>query len=88
MITLILDIQNNEAGIGLSIEEQPDLNDIVAYYNTNGGNFWIVLDNENQVIGTIGLMKFDSEWCVLKKFFVKLDYRSQKIGLTLYKTFI
>lgn len=83
IISLILDIQNNEAGIGLSLEEQPDLLDIRHNYQENGGEFWIALSNK-QVIGTIGLMIRERQCAVLKKFFVKKEFRSKKIGLALY----
>lgn len=36
IISLILGIQNDEAGIGLSIQEQPDLLDIEHYYQQAG----------------------------------------------------
>lgn len=36
IISLILDIQNKEAKIDLSIEEQPDLLDINHYYQQDG----------------------------------------------------
>lgn len=84
VIALILDIQNNEAKIGLSLEEQPDLLDIESAYIAEGGNFWIAID-KGDVVGTIALMKFNSEWSVLKKFFVQMDYRSKKVGLALYE---
>ncbi len=87
MISLILEIQNNEAKINLSLEEQPDLNDIFRAYINSGGGFWIAVEN-GEVIGTIGLMKIDDDWCVLKKFFVRSDYRSKKVGLALYKSLL
>ncbi len=83
VIRLILDIQNNEAKINLSFEEQPDLSAIYDAYIKNGGGFWLALDN-GEVVGTIGLMKIDKDWSVLKKFFVRADYRSKKVGLALY----
>ena len=55
IISLILDIQNNESKINLSLEEQPDLLTIHDSYQKNGGEFWIALDQGN-VIGTLGLM--------------------------------
>lgn len=70
IISLILDIQNNESKINLSLEEQPDLLTIHDSYQKNGGEFWIALD-QGRVIGTLGLMK--------------KEYRSQKVGLALYK---
>ncbi len=84
VIGLILDIQNNEAKVGIPLAEQPDLLDICTSYIGNGGNFWIAVDN-NHVVGTIGLMKINPDWCVLKKFFVRRDFRSRKVGLALYE---
>ena len=54
IISLILDIQNNESKINLSLEEQPDLLTIHDSYQKNGGEFWIALD-QGRVIGTLGL---------------------------------
>ena len=43
IINLILDIQNNEAKINLSLDEQPDLKDITSCYENGGGEFWIAV---------------------------------------------
>lgn len=83
IISLILSIQNDEAKIGLSLQDQPDLLDIHRSYQQAGGEFWIAL-SDGQVIGTIGLMLKENHCAVLKKFFVKKEFRSQKIGLALY----
>ena len=83
IISLILSIQNDEAKIGLSLQEQPDLLSIHRSYQQPGGEFWIAL-YEGEVIGTIGLMLKEKHCAVLKKFFVKKAFRSQKIGLALY----
>lgn len=83
IISLILSIQNDEAKIGLSLEEQPDLLDIHRSYQRTGGEFWIAL-SEGHVIGTIGLMFKEDHCAVLKKFFVQKAFRSQKVGLSLY----
>ena len=84
IISLILSIQNEEAKIGLSLEEQPDLLDIHRSYQQPGGEFWIAL-SDGRVVGTIGLMLKEKHWAVMKKFFVKKEFRSQKVGLALYK---
>lgn len=84
IIDLILKIQNNEAKINLSIEEQPDLLDIYNSYEKDGGEFWIAIDND-EVIGTVALMNKENGNSVLKKFFVRQDWRSKKIGYELYK---
>ncbi len=85
--SLILDIQNNEAKINLSIEEQPDLKNIKEYYQNGGGNFWLAVDN-GKVVGTVGLIKRENNCAVLKKFFVNIGYRGQKVGFKLYNELI
>ena len=87
VIFLILDIQNNEAKISLSLEEQSDLNDIEHCYQAKGGEFWVALD-EGKVIGTLGIMMRENHYAVMKKFFVKVEYRSKKVGLELYRQLI
>lgn len=87
IIPLILSIQNDEAKIGLSLKEQPDLLDIHRSYLQSGGEFWIALSN-GSVIGTIGLMLKENHCAVLKKFFVKKEFRSKKVGLSLYNEFL
>ncbi|MCM1114265.1 MAG: GNAT family N-acetyltransferase [Clostridium sp.] len=87
IIDLILDIQNNEAKISLSLEEQPDLKNIHNYYEKNGGEFWIAVEND-EVIGTIALMNKGNGNSVLKKFFVRKDWRSKRIGLALYENLL
>ena len=87
VIALILDIQNNEAKINLPISQQPDLLDIDRYYRQSGGEFWVATQ-DGEVIGTMGLMIKEKNCAIMKKFFVKKEYRSQKIGLALYKELI
>ena len=80
---LILNIQNNEAKINLSLDEQPDLKDINRYYKDSGGAFWLAVE-DGGVVGTIGLMMRENNCAILKKFFVKAQYRNKRIGLRLY----
>lgn len=68
---LVLSIQNDEAGIDLSIEEQPDLLDIAAAYREGG--FWIA-EAHGAVVGTIGALRYGDSG-ILKKFFVRSDFR-------------
>jgi len=84
IIGLILSIQNDEAKINLPLDEQPDLKDIKGSYIENGGGFWLA-KADGKVIGTVGLMMKENNCAVLKKFFVKAEYRSQRVGLALYK---
>ncbi|MCM1126368.1 MAG: GNAT family N-acetyltransferase [Lachnospiraceae bacterium] len=88
IIQLILTIQNQEAGINLSLDEQPDLRDIDFFYTKNGGHFWLAVNEQDEVIGTIALMNKKGGVGILKKFFVRSDCRGQKIGLQLYSSLL
>ncbi|MDQ0045857.1 N-acetylglutamate synthase-like GNAT family acetyltransferase [Paenibacillus polymyxa] len=80
VIKLILHIQNVEYEVGISLKEQPDILDIHSNYINDGGNFWIALNDNGEVVGSIGLQKKNKEVAVLKKFFVYKDYRGKEFG--------
>ena len=84
VIDLILHIQNEEYEINLSIEEQPDLLNVEERYLKDGGNFLIAV-HDHEVIGTLAYMNYGNGNAVLKKFFVRSDWRSKKVGLALYE---
>lgn len=84
IVALILGIQNEEMGVNLSLEEQPDLMDIGGAYQQNGGEFWLALEGET-VVGTLGLMRKNDRCAVLKKFFIRSDHRARRVGLALYQ---
>ena len=90
VINLILHVQNVEYGVGISVEEQSDILDIQSNYINDGGNFWVALNNNDEVVGSIGLQKKTNEVAVLKKFFVYKDYRGKEfgIGTGLYKALL
>lgn len=79
-----------EFNVGISVEEQPDILDIQANYIDGGGNFWVALNNQEEVVGSIGLQKKTKEIAVLKKFFVYKDYRGKEYGFGegLYKALL
>ncbi|MCM1165020.1 MAG: GNAT family N-acetyltransferase [Lachnospiraceae bacterium] len=83
VIAMILHIQNGEAGIGLPLEEQPDLLDVKRYYLDNGGRFWLAVEG-GELVGTVALMNKGGGNGVLKKFFVRSDMRGKGLGLALY----
>lgn len=66
-----MSVQNDEAGLNLTIADQPDLLDTAREYSDGG--FWIAL-HESEVIGTIGLLAYGSTG-VLRKFFVAAPWR-------------
>ena len=80
VIKLIMHVQNVEYEVGISVKEQPDILDIHSNYINDGGNFWIALNDNGEVVGSIGLQKKNKEVAVLKKFFVYKDYRGKELG--------
>lgn len=77
---LILNIQNAEFGIPITLAMQPDLNEIPRFYQTNNGNFWIArIDNE--IIGTISLLDIGNHKGALRKMFVNKNYRGKEFGV-------
>jgi GNAT superfamily N-acetyltransferase len=77
---LILHIQNAEFGIPITLELQPDLNEIPGFYQTNSGNFWIA-KIEDKIIGTISLLDIGNRKGALRKMFVDEDYRGKEFGV-------
>ncbi|MFJ8260661.1 GNAT family N-acetyltransferase [Rummeliibacillus sp. NPDC094406] len=80
VVELILQIQQQEYGIQITKEDQPDLFEIESFYQKGNGNFFVAIRN-NEVIGTISLLDIENDQVALRKMFVKKEYRG-----TLYKT--
>jgi len=77
---LILHIQNAEFGIPITLELQPDLNEIPGFYQTNNGNFWIA-KIDDKIIGTISLLDIGNRKGALRKMFVDKNYRGKEFGV-------
>jgi len=77
---LVLSIQRHEFGMDVTIDEQPDLNDIAGYYRTQQGNFWVAQINGN-LVGTIGLLNIGGGHAVLRKMFVAKEFRGQPFAV-------
>lgn len=76
LVELILGIQVGEYELSTSLEAQPDLLQIPAFYQVNNGNFWLALDDE-KVVGTISLKIFSPTQGALRKMFVADGYRGK-----------
>lgn len=95
VVALVLHVQNVEYGIGLPLEEQPDLLAIDAEYAGTGGGFWVAVTPDGWVVGTLGLQvkpgHDGAPWGVMKKFFVHPDHRGRApdggpgVGARLYR---
>ena len=79
IIDLILHIQRNEFGVPITLEAQPDLNNIPSFYQKDNGNFWVAVV-ENKVIGTIALLDIANCRGALRKMFVHKDFRGKEYG--------
>lgn len=84
---LILHIQRKEFAIPITIDQQPDLNNIPQFYQTNGGNFWVAKDN-GKVVGTIALLDIGNNQGALRKMFVAEAYRGKEVAKRLLTTLL
>jgi GNAT superfamily N-acetyltransferase len=82
VIKLVLAIQQEEFGIPISAEEQPDLADVAAHYAVSGGNFWVA-EEAGAVVGTVGLLSIGAGDLALRKMFVASDHRGMGVAAAL-----
>lgn len=86
---LILDIQQKEFLLPITLSDQPDLLNIESSYQDKGGQFWVAVDSSNgQVVGCLGLVALMDENVALKKMFVAKSYRKLGLGRKLLEEFI
>ena len=84
MIFMILEAKN---ALGRVPSLNPDLLDIEKNYLQQGDMFWLVLDEDDRVIGSIGYQSVpDSEAIWLHRLYVKCDRKRQGIGSLLLLT--
>lgn len=80
LVDLINYCQNIEAHLDIKMAEQSDIFEIEAYYQKQGGQFWIALQN-NSVVGSIALLPVNQEIAILKKFFTYPEFRGHPVRL-------
>lgn len=80
VIDVILPIQQQEFGVAVTLQDQPDLLDIPGFYQRNAGNFWVALDDD-AVVGTIALLDIGNAQAALRKMFVRADWRGRGRGV-------
>src|SRR5262249_42481744 len=61
-------------GIPITLDAQPDLQDIGVFYQRGAGNFWVALA-DGRVVGTLGLLDIGNGQAALRKMFVAAAYR-------------
>ena len=84
LIFMILEAKN---ALGRVPGLNEDLLDIQKYYFDKGDMFWIALDDNNRVVGSIGYNSIEnSNDVVLHRLFVKYSLKHQGIGTDLLST--
>jgi len=74
VVAVIVPIQRAEFDIPIALAEQPDIQDVGAFYQSGAGNFWVALD-ERKVVGTLGLLDIGNGQAALRKMFVAAGHR-------------
>jgi N-acetylglutamate synthase-like GNAT family acetyltransferase len=74
VVAVILPIQQAEFDIPITLDAQPDLLDISAFYQQGHGNFWVAL-KDGKVVGTVALLDIGNGQAALRKMFVRAEYR-------------
>jgi putative acetyltransferase len=78
---MILGIQQGEFNVPITLADQPDLLDIANFYQQNHGNFWVALNTQNKVIGSIALIDIGGNAGAIRKMFVRKEYRGKELGV-------
>ncbi|MCD0476419.1 GNAT family N-acetyltransferase [Flavobacterium sp. EDS] len=79
VVDLILNIQQKEFNVPITLEDQPDLLEINNFYHKPGGCFWGAFA-DGELVGTIALVKYDdSREGAIRKMFVKKEYRGKEL---------
>ena len=81
IVDLILNIQQNEFQVPITIKDQPDLLIIDEFYQQRNGEFWVALMPDNQVVGTIALIDNGQPFGTIRKMFVRADMRGKERGV-------
>jgi GNAT superfamily N-acetyltransferase len=80
VVSVILPIQQTEFEIPITLEAQPDLQDIRGFYQRGEGNFWVAVDGDT-VVGTVALLDIGNKQAALRKMFVASSHRGAQHGV-------
>lgn len=56
-----------------------------SIYAKVGGNFWIAVDEKDEIIGTIAVYKHSDSDIEIKRLYVRKDYRGEGLSKALYE---
>lgn len=80
IVDLILNIQQKEFNVPITLEDQPDLLNIKNFYFESGGCF-LGAFIDGKLVGTIALVKFNAEAGAIRKMFVRKEYRGKEYSI-------
>ena len=84
LIFMILEAKN---ALGRVPRLNEDLLDIQKNYIDKGGKFWIAIDDDDRVIGSVGVKPIEnSNECYIHRLFVKCNIKHKGIGTKLLNT--
>jgi N-acetylglutamate synthase-like GNAT family acetyltransferase len=80
VFALIVPIQQQEFGISINADDQPDLASIPSFYQSVQGGFWVA-EQAGAIVGTIGLKDIGMRQGALRKMFVAASARGLGTGV-------
>ena len=87
-IRFIFDILQNEFGRH-SKSGRPDVRNIFEFYQKDEkSNFWLAIDESDNVVGTIALFNLGEEWGNLRRLYVKKELRGKGVAKELFSVFL
>jgi N-acetylglutamate synthase-like GNAT family acetyltransferase len=84
VVDLVLPVQQDEFGIAITYDDQPDLQDPLAFF---GDRFWVAED-DGRVVGCIGLLDVGEGTGVVRKMFVAAELRGTGVAEALLDTLV
>lgn len=89
IVNMIAGIQKNEFAIPITKATNAGvLKAEEEYYYNNSYNFWYAVNDEGEVVGSIGLKKINSQCGEIKKLFVIREYRGKGVAQKLMHTLL
>lgn len=68
---------------------RPDIKNIPEYYQKNErSHFWVAVDENDNVIGTIGIYNLNDVCAGLRRLYVKKEFRGKGVAKELFSTLI
>lgn len=80
LIDLVLPVQQIEFNLPVTLQDQPDLQDIEGAYRATGGDIWGAFVKD-RLVGSIAVISLGHQAGAVRKMFVKKEYRGKEWGI-------